>query len=105
MKSHLGALLTSGLAALALALALLQAVIVARGVRHSDGATAVRSTPSNRYSAPGGRSGVRWMPFDEHKTPEGRTPASKPEEHRSPPPRDRVFPPPFGPHPARRVAA
>lgn len=105
MKSHLGAVLTSGLAALALALALLQAIIVARGVRRTDAATAVRSAPSNRYSAPGGRSGVRWMPFEEHKAPEGRTPAGKPEEHRSPPPRDRVFPLPFGPHPPRRVAA
>ncbi|HYY52152.1 MAG TPA: hypothetical protein VE755_04725 [Myxococcales bacterium] len=116
MKGHLGAVLTTGLAAVALALALLQAAVVAHGVPKMESVTAVRSGPTNRYSAPGGRSGIPWVPADKMQpqkpapvpeSPEGRTPPSRQqEEHRSPPPsRFRGSPPRLGPQPARKAAA
>jgi hypothetical protein len=115
MKGHFGAVLTSGLAAVALALALIQANVVAHGTRKREPATAVRSGPTNRFSAPGGRSGIpRWLPADKAQQekplppedPEGRSPPRRQEEHRSPPPsRFRGAPPRLGPQPARRVAA
>jgi hypothetical protein len=114
MKPHLGAVLTSGLAALALALALLQAAVIAHGAPRTP--TATRHGPTNRYSAPGNRSAVPWVPFDnaqERKpvlpeSPEGRTPGQRQqEEHRSPPPpsRFRGLPPRVGPQPARKAVA
>jgi hypothetical protein len=108
MKGHLGALLTTGLAALALALALLQAaVVVAQGGTHHAAPSAAR-VESNRYSAPGGRSGIPYLPFDrptQPVTPEGRTPERQQEEHRTPPPsRFRSSPPRPGPQPARKLA-
>ena len=118
MKGHLGATITTGLAALALGLAMLQAAVVAHGAHRYNAPTATRSAPAttNRYSAPGNRSAVPWTPFDGVKeqkplppeSPEGRTPERRQrEEHRSPPPsRFRGMPPRLlGPQPARRAAA
>jgi hypothetical protein len=116
MKGHLGAVLTTGLAALALALALLQAAVVAHGAPKMESVTAARSGPTNRYSAPGGRSGIPWVPADKlqprkpgplPESPEGSTPPNRQqEEHRSPPPsRFRGAPPRLGPQPARKAAA
>ncbi len=113
MKGHLGAVLTSGLAAVALALALLQiAVLVQSAPRHVE-ATVARSGATNRYSVPGGRSGIPFLPFDKVQTPlspadrEGRTPARPPPEHHAPPPvRPRGGTPPhLGPQPARKSTA
>ena len=111
MKGHLGALVTSGLAAVALALALLQAAVLIHGVRR-HAALSQHHVQSNRYSAPGGRSGVPYMPFEKAPTPatpattpEGRSPEKQQEERRTPPPpRQRSFPMP-GPHPPRRAVA
>jgi len=111
MRGHLGPVLTSGLAVVALALALLQAAVVSHGVlKHEP--TAAHSDTTNRYSAPGGRSSVPWVPQDSVKpvapeSPEGRTPPRRQqEEHRSPPPsRFRNAPPRPGPQPARRAVA
>jgi len=116
MKGHVGAVLTSGLAAVALALALLQVFVLAHSAPRQASAEA---TPppgaSNRYSVPGGRSGIPWLPFEtekqappDPKSREGRSPGMKlPEEHRAPPPsRQRgINPPSFGPRPARRATA
>jgi hypothetical protein len=115
MKGHLGAVMTSGLAAVALALALLQAAVLAHSAPRRQAVSSVRPGPTNRYSIPGGRSGIPWLPFDaqkaqpeDRKSREGRSPVTKPpEEHRAPPPtrQQRMFPPGNGPHPARRAAA
>ncbi len=109
MKGHLGAVLTSGLAALALALAVLQAAVI---VAHDGGpraeAVSAARTESNRFSAPGGRAGIPYLPFEKaSRPPEGRTPERQQEEHRTPPPpsRFRSTPPRLGPQPARKVAA
>jgi len=117
MKGHLGAVLTAGLAAVALALAVLQAAVVTHGVTKGEPATAARAGAgvTNRYSAPGNRSAIPWVPADKGQqekavpeSPEGRTPPRRQqEEHRSPPPpsRFRGVPPRLGPQPARKVAA
>ncbi len=113
MRGHAGALLTAGLAAIALAFALLQAAVLARSARahHIVAQPATHEEPQNRYSAPGGRSAIPWGPdFDAQQKatkPEGRSPESKPpEEHHSPPPpRNRLMPPYNGPRPARRAVA
>jgi hypothetical protein len=116
MKGHLGAVMTSGLAAIALALALLQAAVLAHSAPRHRAVSAVRPGPTNRFSIPGGRSGIPWLPFDAQKAQqhedlksrEGRSPATKPpQEHRAPPPsrQQRMFPPSSGPHPSRRLAA
>jgi hypothetical protein len=115
MKGHLGAVLTSGLAAVALALALLQAAVVAHGVQKPAATTAVRTGQTNRYSAPGNRSAIPWGPADKAQqekpvpeSPEGRSPPRRQqEEHRAPPPpsRFRGAPPRPGPQPARKAAA
>ena len=115
MKGHLGAVLTSGLAARALGLALLQAAVVAaHGARRHGPAAAIHTGATNRYSAPGNRSAVPWAPFDKAQerkpapeSPEGRTPSRRQqEEHPSPPPpsRFRGVPPRLGPQPARKAA-
>ena len=113
MKGHLGAVLTSGLAALALALALLQSVVVFHGAPRIAEASTPRPAPAtNRFSAPGGRSGVPYMPME--KSPaaplpppsekEGSSPPAR--EHRAPPPsRLRTWPIRVGPQPARKLAA
>jgi hypothetical protein len=113
MKGHLGAVLTSGLAVLALALALLQSLVLVHGAPRIAEASAPRAPPaSNRYSAPGGRAGIPYMPIDKPSAP--RTPPSEQEgsspppqrEHRSPPPsRLRTLPVRPGPQPARKLAA
>jgi hypothetical protein len=116
MKHHLGAVLTSGLAALALALTLLQAAVVAHGAPRAQARTAIQQSPTNRYSAPGNRSAVPWAPLDNAakdekpavpESPEGRTPERRQqEEHRSPPPsRFRGPPQRPGPHPTRKAVA
>jgi hypothetical protein len=108
MKGHLGAILTTGLAAIALALAVLQAAVIVHGApRHAVPSPA--RVESNRFSAPGGRSGIPWLPFDEKvqrsNGREGRKPA-KPEEHPAPPPPRQHNPAPsLGPRPPRRVVA
>lgn len=107
MQGRLGAVLTSGLAAIAIALALLQAFVVSRshlGVAH---ASAAPVGPSNRYSVPGGRSAVPWAPFNNVQPDEARGPkAPKQEERRAPTPppsRYHSYPPRVGPSPARKV--
>lgn len=117
MKGHVGAVLTSGLSAVALALALLQAIVLAHASPRQLSAQAMAPPgASNRYSIPGGRSGIPWLPFETGKraepakpgSREGRSPGMKPpEEHPAPPPsRQRgVNPPSYGPRPARRAAA
>jgi len=117
MKGHLGAVLTSGLAAVALALALLQAAVVAHAAPKHPPATAARAGPTNRYSAPGGRSAIPWTPGldkvhkDKPAGPEnpegGRTPPPRQQdEHRTPPPPQyRGAPPRPGPQPIRKVTA
>ena len=111
MRGHVGAVLTSGLAALALALAVLQAVVLYshHRVRASE-ATASQAGQSNRYSVPGGRSGIPFLPFDKALPPpterEGRVPQQKQqEEHRSPPPSRRSFPSQPGPTQPRKLTA
>jgi len=108
-----GGLLTSGLVALAFALALLQAAVLAQTPQPAPVTSNANTpaAPSNRYSAPGGRAGIPWTP-----TPpggkaapaerEGRTPDQKPprEEHRTPL-RNPNFIPHLGPRPARRALA
>ncbi|TMA23568.1 MAG: hypothetical protein E6J88_12560 [Deltaproteobacteria bacterium] len=107
MRGHLGAVLTSGLAAVALALALLQAIVLAHGAPRYPEVTAARSGTSNRYSVPGGRSGIPFIPFDKARPPDpGQTPQRQQEEHRSPPPsRMRAVPPHPGPQQPRKLAA
>ena len=109
MKGHLAALLTTGLAAIALVLALLQAAVLFHSAPRYQASSAARGQ-SNRFSVPGGRSGVPWLPFEKAQppstTPEGRSPEKQQEEHRSPPPsRQRGVPPSLGPRPQRRASA
>lgn len=109
MKGRLGALLTTGLAAAALVLAILQAAVIVQGARKHLVASPAR-VDSNRFSAPGGRSGIPWMPFDEKaphgKSQEGRTPAKHEEQQPSPPPARKHNPAPIpGPRPPRRAVA
>lgn len=106
MRGHLGAVLTSGLAAIALALALLQAIVVAQHAAHRlPEATAAHSGATNRYSVPGGRSGIPFMPFEKQpQRDEGQKPPRH-EEHHSPPPRMRAIPPRTGPQQPRKMAA
>jgi len=106
MKGHLGAALTSGLAALALALTLLQAAVVAQGISRPVMPSASRTGATNGFSAPGGR--VRKEKPLIPEDPEGRTPERRQQEeqHRSPPPsRLRGVPPRIGPQPVRKAAA
>lgn len=115
MQGRTGVVLTTGLAAMALVLAMLQALVVAHGVRRPE-VTAARNAPaapSNRFSVPGGRSGVPWVPFDKARpppapeSPEGRTPPGpRQEEHRSPPPsRFRGAPVKLGPQKPKSAVA
>jgi len=116
MKGHLGAALTSGLAALALALTLLQAAVVSQGISRPVMPSASRTGVTNGFSAPGGRSAIPWSPADNAQKgkplvpedPEGRTPERRQQEEqpRSPPPsRLRGVPPRIGPQPVRKAAA
>ena len=106
-----GGLLTSGLIALAFVLALLQAAVLAQTPQPASVTSNAPATPSNRYSAPGGRAGIPWTPpTPQQKAPagdrEGRTPDQKSprEEHRTPL-RNPNFIPHLGPRPARRALA
>lgn len=111
MKGHLGAVLTSGLAAVALALAVLQAVVLFHAAPRPHSEDPSSRVQSNRYSAPGGRSAVPYLPFDKRApslpaTPEGRTPEKQQEERRDPPPpRHRNLPGQPGPRAPRRAMA
>src|SRR5258707_8038148 len=110
MKGHLGALMTTGLAAIALVLALLQAAVLFHSAPRNQGTSSASSGQTNRFSVPGGRSGVPWIPFDKAQPPsttkEGRSPQKQQEERRSPPPyRQRGAPPAAGPRPQPRAAA
>lgn len=113
MQGRAGALLTSGLAALALSLAFLQAMVMAHGVPTLEVAAAATRAPapSNRYSAPGGRSGVPYMPFDEKSAvPQPQNSEDRatppPKEHHTPPPsRFRSAPPRMGPQAPRKATA
>lgn len=113
MRGHLGAVLTSGLAVVAVALALLQSLVLVRGSPRVAEAAAPRAAPaSNRFSAPGGRSGIPYLPLEKAPAPrltpsekEGSSPRPQ-QEHRTPPPsRLRTWPSRPGPQPARRLAA
>lgn len=113
MKGHAGAVLTGGFAAIALALVTLQAVVLSHGVPRQE-VSAARSGTTNRYSAPGGRAGVPWLPFDKApvekpalpESPEGRKPPQRQEQHQSPPPsRFRSAPPRLGPQRPRSAVA
>ncbi len=103
---------------MALVLAMLQAVVVAHGVRRPEVTAARNAAPAtpaaNRFSAPRGRSGVPWVPFDKTQPPpaspegpEGRTPPTpRQEEHRSPPPsRFRGAPVKLGPQKPKSAVA
>src|SRR5512140_3376421 len=107
MKRHLVALRTPVLVPIALALGVLQAVVALHGAVRPEPFVAPRAQ-SNRFSAPGGRAGVPWAPFDNKTQPanrEGRTPQQK-EEHRSPPPSPgRGFPAQPGPRAPRKLSA
>lgn len=106
MRGHLGAVLTSALTAVALALALLQAAVIAHGAPRYSSPSAAR-IETNRFSVPGGRSGVPYLPaFDKAPPSEGRSREPQ-QQHRTPPPpsRFRSAPPRLGPQPARRLAA
>src|SRR3954468_10883912 len=115
MKGHLGAVLTSGLGALALARRGYRPRWSPPERRGRQAPPAPRQGPTNRYSAPANRSAVPWAPFDKAQpekpvppeSPEGRTPERRQqEERRSPPPsRFRGMPPRIGPHPARKASA
>jgi hypothetical protein len=113
MQGRLGAVLTSGLAAIAIALALLQAFVVSRSHVRTAQASASPLGPTNRFSVPGGRSGIPWLPFDrEHEQPQpdearSRPPPKQQEERRAPPPPSRYhsYPPRVGPSPARKATA
>ena len=95
MKGHLGAVLTTGLAAVALALVLLQAAVLVH-TAHRHPVLSPPRAQTNRYSVPGGRSGLPWLPLEKKKQ----------EERRSPPsPRQRSLPTPSGPHQPRRAVA
>lgn len=107
-----GGLLTSGLVALAIALALLQAAVLAHASRPAPITTNAPLAPTNRYSAPGGRAGIPWTPNQPPAKAlppserEGRTPDQKPqrEEHRAPS-RNPSSIPHIGPRPPRRALA
>lgn len=106
MRGHLGAVLTSGLAVLALALALLQASVLLHSAQRNPQPTASSApAPTNRWSAPGGRSAIPWLPFD--KPGEGRSAPRPPEEHRAPlpPPSRQRAAPPRGPQAPRKLTA
>ena len=106
MRGHLGAVMTAGLAGLALALAALQAAVVIAHGGPAPAPIAASRTETNRYSVPGGRAGIPYVPFDKTSTPEGRTPERQQEEKRTPPPsRYHSAPPRLGPQPARRATA
>ena len=104
-----GGLLTSGLIALAFALALLQAAVLAQTPQPAPVTANAPAIPSNRYSAPGGRSAIPWAPPPAQKAPagdrEGRTPDQKPREEHRAPLRNPNFIPHLGPRPARRALA
>ena len=113
MRGHLGAVLTSGLAVVAVALALLQSLVLVRGAPRVAEATAPRAAPaSNRFSAPGGRAGIPYLPLEKAPAPaptpsekEGSTPQPQQERRAPPPSRLRSWPARPGPQPARRLAA
>jgi hypothetical protein len=110
MQGRLGAVLTSGLAAVAIALAMLQAFVVSRShARTAQASVSGPMGPSNRYSVPGNRSAVPWAPFDQPQPDEARNrPGQKPQEQRrTPPPPSRYhsYPPRTGPAPIRKATA
>ena len=109
MKGHLGAVLTSGVAALALALAVLQAAVVFAHASTTANAevssAACPARPGHRFSAPGGRSGI---PYQWNAEPPARAQPDtheKREEPRHTPPRSRGGLPEQGPRPPRKVTA
>jgi hypothetical protein len=109
MQGRLGAVLTSGFAAIAIALALLQVFVISRIQVRAAQASANPLTPSNRFSVPGGRSAIPWLPFERAQPDEARTrPVQKQQERRPPTPppsRYHSYPPRIGPSPARKAAA
>jgi len=116
MKGHLGAVLTTALSALALALALLQLAVLSRSAPHYAAAPSVRGGVTNRYSIPGGRSGIPYLPLEKARpqpaepgSREGRTPQRPQDEHHEhnapPPARFRSVPQQPGPQPARKLTA
>ena len=109
MKGHWGAVLTSSLSAVALALAMLQAAVIFGHARPADrqiSAATVPAGPSHRFSAPGGRSSTpyQWNAVE----PPARTQPDtqqKRDEPRRAPPRSRGGLPEQGPRPPRRLSA
>jgi hypothetical protein len=114
MKGHAGAVLTGGFAAIALALVTLQVLVLSHNVPRQE-TSVLHSGATNRYSAPGGRAGVPWLPFEKAQPvekpalpeePEGRKPPQRQEQHQSPPPsRFRSAPPRMGPQRPRSAVA
>ena len=109
MKGHLGAVLTTGLMAMAFLLLLLQAVVLLRTTPRPEVAISAPVGRSSRFSMPGGRSGIPWQWQEDPRArpaPAGQAPQSKPpaERQRATPPR-RNFTPEQGPRPARRAVA
>ncbi len=108
MKGHLGAVLTSGLSAVALALTMLQAAVVFAHARPltTQVSAITPAGPSHRFSAPAGRSGspYQWNPGEPPARPQPDT-QQKRDEPRRAPPRSRGGLPEQGPRPARRLSA
>jgi hypothetical protein len=108
MRGHLGAVLTSGLSAVALALAMLQAAVVFAHARPPPTQISViaPARPSHRFSAPGGRAGIpsQWSPAEPPARAQPDT-QQKRQEPRRAPPRSRGGLPDRGPRPARRLSA
>lgn len=112
MKQHLGAVLTSSLAAVALGLALLQAAVLLHAAPMPLAELVVPGSPNHRSSPPGGGvpnivpvTGTPPARARTNPVPEGNKP---PEERRRLPPRQqRSFMPGQqpGPRPARKLAA
>ena len=109
MRGHLGAVLTSGLAAVALALATLQLVVLAHSASPQLASASVPQGPTNRYSIPGGRSGIPWLPGDHriNTPPQPQSPGGQKQEERRSPAPPRLRPPQFepGPRVPRRATA
>jgi hypothetical protein len=101
--------LTSGLAAIAIALAMLQAFVVSRSHARPAQASVSPMGPTNRYSVPGNRSAIPWAPFDQPRPDEARnrTQQKPQEQRRTPPPPSRFhsYPPRMGPAPIRKATA
>ncbi len=110
MKGHLGAVLTSGLTALAIVFAVLQAAVLVAHTRTTGAQVSEATVPAaatHRFSVPGGRSAIpyQWNSADPAPPRPQPDTQQKREEPRRTPPRSRGTLPERGPRPPRRVAA